>query len=1776
ENLCVTDSGVRATNLAYVIYTSGSTGQPKGVEVEHQGVVAFLSSPNYANVEHARRMASLSSFSFDGFVYDFFFSLASGVELHLFKKDSILQIDKFKRELIDKSINNFFTTTALFNQLVAHDVFSGTEVRQVLFGGERCDEGIIESFKQSHPHISLMHVYGPTESIVFASTCSLNSINSAYPIGQPLNNNSLYVLDSFGEVSPFGSVGELYVGGASLARGYLNRPTLTAERFIENPFYNEDDPNSSKRLYRTGDLVRFLADGHVDFIGRADDQVKIRGFRIELGEVESQLALLGSVDSALVMAKDIAGSQQLVGYVKPSTVVSDNECPAYANEITTALLSKMPDYMVPSVIVLIDTWPLTPNGKIDRKVLPTPDERALHGKYSAPVSDTEHAVADIWSKLLGVDVDLISRTANFFELGGHSLLSVRLVSDIRNRFKVEISVQAIFEAATLQDLALMIEQGTQVNLRPAITPFTRGGNIHPVSFAQQRLWFIDNLQGGSPEYNMPLAFDVNGKLNIATIRAAFNTILERHEVLRTVYINEQGETLQCIRALADCQFNIQLTDVSHLTGETLAARVSEIVNADTSAPYNLASDIMLRVHYVKKADDRGVMILNMHHIASDGWSLNVLAKEFVALYEAYHQEQPNPLPALAIQYADYGHWQRTYLRGALLESQLEYWQKQLVELPVLHSLPLDYSRPDVKQYQGAVVTGQLSASIAQQLLVVAKQYQLTPFMLFHGVLSLLIARHSNHRDVVIGTPVANRLQTELEPLIGFFVNTLVLRANTQYNTLSDYFAHIRQINLDAQSNQDVPFEQLVEQLKVPRSTAHSPLFQIMMAVTTDDAVSTQEQNIELSAAGVDIQLRQSNLSQAKFDLDINFHISERGVSVDWTYDISLFSAAHIVQLNDHLCRLLEGVSEAQPTHAPYAMPMLSIEETQHLVFEVNNTHLEYPKDRCIHELFEQQAAASPDNVALVFEHQTLTYRQLNEKANQLAHYLRATQGITPDSMIGLCVERSLEMVIGILAILKAGGAYVPLDPSYPQERLDYMLDDAQLSIVLSQRHLQAPLSNFDGRIITLDGLACSEHHVCAHSPVHDLSTSDTGVEAANLAYVIYTSGSTGMPKGVLVEHRSVINLIFSQKRAYQLEPQQEAGLLLASYAFDAAVEQMFIMLFTANTLVIPSRKESLEPAHITRLVATHQITHIDSTPSHLMSMIESLSGHAVKRVVSGGEAMLPQLVDAIDGRIPLYNVYGPTESCVTSSVSVEPASIGRPIGNTEFYVLDSDNMLVPKGTVGELYIGGDGVARGYLNLPEVTAERFMKNPYLEQSGTQCTRRLSQRLYKTGDLVRYLPDGNLEYIGRIDEQVKIRGFRIELGEVESQLVRLDSVDSALVMATELAGSQQLVGYIKPVPQVFSSGHAEYIHDVKSQLARVLPDYMVPSVVMVVDTWPLTHNGKVDRAALPTPESLTLQGSYIAPMTHTEVALTDIWAELLGIEVDHISATASFFELGGHSLLVVKLLSLIEKHFKKTSDIAALYSQNTIQQQATLLDSLECELNNITLLRKVVECSEPHTHVVFIPGAASTAADFEEVIDDLKSLLTNRTEMSVFRHKGLIIGEQSFKTIDDNVVEFADSIGKLPSKRIVLVGHSYGGALAFALANYLTAQGYQVELVMLDTYFWQKGSCFSNRIKASRSTDLSRLDLPRYFVDLYTHQCELFDGYTPTESKLVPKHWVFAKESPVEQDKYLEYLNRRLSIQNTEHVFIEGNHFSMLKGESAKSISGLIVEIIKNMD
>ncbi|NQZ10285.1 MAG: amino acid adenylation domain-containing protein, partial [Algicola sp.] len=1298
-------------------------------------------------------------------------------------------------------------------------------------------------------------------------------------------------------------------------------------------------------------------DGSLEFIGRSDEQVKIRGFRIELGEIEQCLSQLPAVNSIVVLAReDEPGQKRLVAYYTSETQQGADTMRAAAKAI-------LPDHMVPSFFVLLEALPLTPNEKVDKKALPAPDA-LLMAEYVEAVTKTETTMVLIWSDLLKVAVDKLSTTANFFESGGHSLLSVRLVGEVRALLGIELAIRAVFEHPVLSDLAELIEekveQKTEQNIgketRPQVVAIKRDAPSFAPSFAQDRLWFIDQMDGTSVQYNMPSAMRFKGVFDQVIVEQAFTRIIERHEPLRTVFANGVGGVRQLIHSGFD--FKLHTIDLVGHDHDQQCESVRRAVEADAEKAFDLTADLMLRSTFIRLSHDQGVLLFNMHHIASDGWSMDIVVKEFCSQYQSIRDGIANPLPPLAIQYADYAQWQRQYLSKEGLKSQLDYWAQQLAGLPQVHSLPLDRPRPKVQGFDGGLVTFSLEQEAFCGLKQLALAHNASLFMVLQGAFSLLLSRHSNSDDIVMGVPVANRLQKELTPIIGFFVNTLVLRTDCSKNpSFSDYLNDIKQVNLDAQAKQDVPFEQLVERLKPARSTAYSPLFQVMFSMANDDIGALELADVTLSP------FSEHQKTVAKFELTLNAAQSADELSFSFEYNVDLFDPGTVERLAQHLVRLLRGIV-ANPQSRIDSLPMLSENEQHQLLHTLNDTQVDQPQ-YCIHQWFEQQVKLVPGNTALIFEQQRLSYRALNEKANQLAHYL-TRQGVKPDTLVGLCVARSMDMVVAILAVFKAGGAYVPLDPHYPQSRLDYMIQDSGIELLLTQRALDIAVDTTALNVISLDDESLQQSLL--EFSVENPPTPDNH-STANLAYVIYTSGSTGKPKGVMVEHRNTSALINWATSYYSAD---ELACVLASTSlnFDLSIFELFVPLSSGHSCLIVQ--------NILRLTDNNFInpglTLINTVPSGIGALVDNNAvPPSIKVINLAGEVLKQSLVQRLNKQQRrVVNLYGPSEDTTYSTVmsmnaefSGEP-NIGKPIDNTVVYILDTHCQLVPKGCIGELHIGGAGLARGYHNRADLTAQRFIQNPF--ERG---------QLYKTGDLVRYLPDGNLEYIGRIDDQVKIRGFRIELGEIEHQLSHFASVKSAVVLPREEDnGQKMLVAFVVKATQAVNS--------LREDLQASLPEHMVPSLFVLLDEMPLLPNGKIDKKALSVWDisaAGVAQSQYIAPTTATEIRLVQIWSALLKIEADIISTTANFFEVGGHSLLSLRLVGEVRVQLGAELAIADVFTSPRLSQLAILIDGLAQKGSGKTIRPPVVALErESNQHQAsFAPSFAQERLWFIDQMD-----------------------------------------------------------------------------------------------------------------------------------------------------------------------------------------------------
>ncbi|MEH1767283.1 MAG: amino acid adenylation domain-containing protein [Nostoc sp.] len=1504
----------RATpeNLAYIIYTSGSTGKPKGVPVNHRNLVHSTSARIAYYSEPVRSFLLIPSFAFDSSVAVIFWTLCQGSTLILLKEASQKDIWQLANAITQYQISHWLSVPSLYTALLAHippaELIS---LRTVIVAGESCSSALVKRHYQLLSQASLFNEYGPTETTIWSSVynCQNYESSNTIPIGRPISNTQIYLLDTHLQLIPIGVVGELYIGGMGVVSGYLNRPELTEDKFICNPFSDK----SAARLYKTGDLARYLPNGEIEYIGRIDHQVKIRGFRIELGEIEALINQHPVVlETVVLVLSDSADSQRIVAYVVPYSKEK-----LTITELRHFLESKLPNYMLPAAFVMLEALPLTPNGKVDRKALPAPELTQLFSEsdFIPPTTPIEQMLAGIWAEVLGIEK--IGIYNNFFELGGHSLLATQVISQVRKVFQQELPLRRLFEQPTIAGLAKDIEKATKAGLGLETATIERISRTQqlPLSFAQQRLWFLAQFEPNSPFYNIPAAVRLQGELNLGGLQQSFNEILRRQEALRTNFQTIEGQAVAVVSSVTSLL--LPVFDLSELPSNQQEAEIRQLVDLEAQQPFDLNSDLLLRVKLLRLDEFEHILLLTMHHIASDGWSVGVLVREVATLYQTYCDQQSSTLAELPIQYVDFAAWQRQWLQAEVLQSQISYWKKQLEGAPAILELPTDHPRPAIVTFQGASYSFNLSFELSQALNKFSQQQGSTLFMTLLAAFQTLLWRYTGNEDIVVGSPIANRNRQEIEGLIGFFVNTLVLRTNLAGNpTFGELLTRVREVALGAYAHQDLPFEQLVEQLQPQRDLSYTPLFQVMFVL----------QNAPMSALelpGLTLSLLESESRTAKFDLTLYMTETAQGLVGTLEYNTNLFESNTISRMAGHLQTLLSGIV-ANPIQHLKDLPLLTEVELA-LLAEWNHTEVEYPQHQCIHQLFEAQVERSPDAIAVVFEDQQLTYRELNTRANQLAHYLRSL-GVKPEVLVGICVERSLYMVIGLLGILKAGGAYVPLDPTYPQERLSFILEDAKVPLLLTQARLVKAIPQHQSKVVCLDT-------DCLLIAQENKENSITEVTTSNLAYVIYTSGSTGQPKGVQIPHSALSNFLQAMRQTPKLT-EQDTLLAVTTISFDIAALELFLPITVGARLEVLSREVASNGMQLSAKLTDSNATVIQATPATWQLLLAAgWEGNHQLKILCGGEALPGHLANQLLNRCDsLWNMYGPTETTIWSAAClVETVSsivpISRPIANTQFYILDQQGQLVPVGVPGELHIGGDGLARGYLNQPELTAEKFIPNSF--------SNKLAARLYKTGDLAHYLPNGNIEYLGRIDHQVKIRGFRIELGEIEALINRYPAVrETVVVVREDSADSQRLVAYV-----VSHSEQTLTMTELRRFLESKLPNYMVPAAFVMLEALPLTPNGKVDRKVLPAPDTARpeLEAVYQPPQTEVEQTIAKIWQEVL--HVKDVGINDNFFELGGHSLLLLQVHSKLQKIFESDLLVLDLFRYPTISSLASYLNEVK---------------------------------------------------------------------------------------------------------------------------------------------------------------------------------------------------------------------------------------------
>jgi amino acid adenylation domain-containing protein len=1494
-------------NLSYVLYTSGSTGRPKGVAIEHRSPVELICwAREVFSPDELSGVLAATSICFDLSVFELFLPLACGGTVIL--AENALALPYLPARERVTLVN---TVPSAMAELAEGELPAA--LRTVCLAGEPLTP-VLASRIHRHPQVErLLNLYGPSEDTTYSTWDEVERGAERVMIGRPLANTRAHLVDRRLNTVPVGVPGELCLAGAGLGRGYLGRPELTAERFVPDPF-----GGAGERLYRTGDLTRLLPDGRIDYLGRIDHQVKIRGFRIELGEIETALAAHPEVRETVVTARnDLPEGRALVAYVS-----AKGEGELDPQELRGFLRGRLPEPMVPARFVVLAALPRTPNGKVDRKALPRPEGGIAAAEYVAPRTPAERAVAEIWAELLGVE--RVGVHDNLFDLGGHSLLAIRFTSRLQRAFGVDLSLREIFRSPTVGGLAERLEATGRAPVQAPIERAPRNAPL-PLSYAQERLWFLAQLDPGSPAYNIPIALRLTGDLAVGALDAALAALLRRHEALRTTFRQVAGQPVQEVAAVE--AWSLPLIDLTALPAAARQAEQARVTSREAERPFDLTRGpllrgLLLRTDNAEKTENaEHILCLTFHHIAADGWSLGVLVRDVSAVYGALVAGHPPALAELPVQYPDFAVWQRRWLAGGEMDRQLAYWREALAGAPAALELPVDRPRPNTQSFRGARRSRRLPRAVSEALQAAAQKSGATRFMaLFAGVAALL-SRAAGQSDVVLGTPIANRNRPEVEGLIGFFANTLPLRTQVSGDlSFRGLLGRVREAALEAYAHQDVPFERLVEELKIDRTPGRPPLIQSLVGVWDEPLADLGLPGV--AAASLDLQTR-----SAKLDLTLRFSEAseegvEEGLGMQAEYSTDLFDSTTIERLLDHLGRLL-AVAAADPGRRLDELPLAGESEMHQLLCEWNDTA--YPAAQgTLHGLLARQAERTPDAAAVEAGGERLTFRELDERANRLAWALRR-QGVGRESRVGVFLPRSLDAVAAIFGVLKAGAAFVPLDPNAPPARLGAILGEAGVAVVLTQESLRAALPA--GRFATL----------CLDTQAAEIAASRAPEEeeeiAGSLAYVLYTSGSTGRPKGVMVEHRSVVHLLAALSETVYAEAGGPLRVSLnAPLVFDASVKQ-WVQILAGHTLVVVPEEVRADATRLLAFLRASRMQVLDCTPSQLSYLVGAgllTEPGSLERVLVGGEELPRALWSALAAgpdRPVFFNVYGPTE-CTVDATAVEIAAgsvhprLGRPLPNVRIHLLDAAGTPVPLGTAGELCIGGRGVSRGYLGRPDQTAERFVPDAWAAAPG--------ERLYRTGDLARRLPDGALEILGRTDRQVKVRGFRIELGEIEAVLGEHPAVrqTAVLLRSDGLGAESRLVAYA-----AYRGEPAPTADDLRAFVRRKLPEYMVPSAFVLLADLPQTRNGKVDRAALPDPEVLRQSLEPALPRTPVEEVLVGMMAEVLGVE--DLGIHDNFFERGGNSLRVTELVAMVRDAFGVEVPLFHVFDTPTVAGLAAVL-------------------------------------------------------------------------------------------------------------------------------------------------------------------------------------------------------------------------------------------------
>ena len=1601
-------------SLAYIIYTSGSTGKPKGVMVQHAGVINRLSwgSKKFPLCE-SDVMLQKTPFTFDVSVWELFWWTFAGASVCMLEPGGEKEPESILKTVEDNHITFIHFVPSMLNAFLSYVEKKGcasrlSSAKTFFASGEALTVRLTDAFNRllNVPFGSrLFNLYGPTEATVEVSCfdCSPRVTLKTVPIGKPIDNIRLYVMDKDRNLMPIGVPGELYIGGVGVARGYINNPVLTAEKFVDDPFF------PGEKIYRTGDRVRWFPKGDIEYLGRIDFQIKIRGFRIELGEIESRLLQHEAIREAVVVSKKHNDDSYLCAYITTKKAVQ-------ISEVKEHLSKDLPEYMVPAFFVHLDELPLSPNGKADRKALPSPDfSHIIRTTYEAPVNETEEALSKIWRQIL--DIREVGVTENFFQIGGDSLHAIALVSEVHRTFDVDMPVSEIFRLKTIRRMAEVVSESDKDKYCPI--PVLDSMQHYAMSSAQKRQFVLNRLDDTDMSYNLPGVMRIEGTIDPDRLESAFRKLIERHESLRTSFSLENGIPLQRIHDAAE--FAVERISAD---GRSIDEIMREFVR-----PFDFSRPPLLRVGLLTQDDGSQFMLFDMHHIISDGASINILIRDFAALYSG------KALRELKIQYRDYTAWQKNQLQGESAGVMEKYWLSQLGgEQPVL-DMPTDYPRPPRRSCKGSRISYILNAEISRELKRLAQETDTTLCMVMLSAYYVLLSKYSSQEDITVGMPVEGRLHPDVKDLIGMFVNTVAIRSFPEASkSFVVFLREVKAVLLSAYENQAYPFEELVDKLNIKRDLGRNPLFDTVFILQNMHLEKMELDRARLTPAAF-------NSGTAKFD--ITFEAVDKGdfIELNAEYCTDLFRESTVKGILLHYKNILKSII-LNPEMAISEINLLTHDEKKRLAFDFNCTDAQYPGKMTIQQLFEEQVHQTPERIAVCFGSENITYRELNIRANRLARIMR-DKGVGPDDIVAICVRRSIDMIAGMIGILKAGGAYLPMDPDNPIERNRFILEDSGAKMLLTQMEF-AEVWPEGTNLLTFDDLRVAEQDAA------DLTIIN---KPEDLAYIIYTSGSTGKPKGVMIEHVNVVRLLFNDKFQYSFSC-EDVWSMFHSYTFDFSVWEMYGALLYGGRLVIVSKDDAKDTERFFKILQSEKVTVLNQTPGAFYNLIQEdissgIDSFSPRYVIFGGEALKPRMLKPYREKHPetkLVNMYGITETTVhvtykeigREEIDNNISNVGKPIPTLKTYVLDRNLKLQPIGVPGELCVSGAGVGRGYLHNPDLTGRKFIPNPF-------CN---GERLYRSGDLARICENGDIEYLGRIDSQVKIRGFRIELGEIESDLLKDGRIREAVVVPRENRfGEKSLYAYYVSDKQID-------LDELRSGLKKYLPDYMIPSIFVHMDKMPLNRNGKVDRGSLPQKDEAVKQADYVGPKSAVEKKIAKVWASVL--ELSRAGVTENFFDLGGDSLSAIRVISQLSE-MGMTLTMADLYSNPTIEQLAYKVESENEPESGKLLIRLTSARKESNVNIVCFPYGGGSAITFKSLADAFSGISDDYSLYAVNIPGHDIGGQDALLPVEETARSVFQEIRERLTGKTVLYGHCVGNAVLLETARLIEENGLKIEAV-----------------------------------------------------------------------------------------------------------------------